>query len=207
VCLGAQASAANEQARRQYQYQLQRREQEWMQTLSSTGVERIQYEQGINAADLGLANVYADIQDKHGDLVDEAVKADQQGWKEFLQNSTSATLKASGRTGKSIDRISSLDLAEYLRAGAERADALTDASNQLNKAGQQAAAATKQQKMSMFASQAFVKMPDIAPPQPVMQNVGAAAMMDALSIAGTVASIAAIPGSGGSSALLNIFKP
>ena len=80
MCLGAQARAANENARRNYQYQLQRREQEWMQTLSMTGVERIQYEQGLNAADLGLANVYADIQEKHGDLVDQAMAQDQEDW-------------------------------------------------------------------------------------------------------------------------------
>ena len=37
--------------------------------------------------------------------------------------------------------------------------------------------------MQMFAKQAFVKSPDFAPPAPVMQNVGAAAFTEALSIA------------------------
>ena len=43
MCLGAQAAAANETARRQYKYQNQKREREWMQTLTLDGVERIQY--------------------------------------------------------------------------------------------------------------------------------------------------------------------
>ncbi len=203
MCLGAQARAANENARRNYQYQLQRREQEWMQTLSMTGVERIQYEQGLNAADLGLANVYADIQEKHGDLVDQAMAQDQDDWKQFLQNNTGAKLAASGVTGKSAQRIASLDLAEYLKAGSDRANQLSKSAKQLNREGAKAAAKTKHQKMSMFAQQAMVKMPDIAPPPPVMQNVGAAAFTEALSI-GT--SLLSIPGSGGGSAILGMFK-
>ena len=195
MCLGAQASAANEQARRQYQYQLQRREQEWMQTLSTTGVERIQYEQGINASNLQLADIYGQIQDKHGDLVDEAVKADQQGWKEFLQNSTSATLKASGRTGKSIDRISSLDLAEYLTNSSRRARELTNASKELRSKGRQAAGQAAAQQKQAWANQAFIKQPDMAPPQPVMQNVAMASFMDALSIGSSIASMATGVGS------------
>ena len=203
MCLGAQARAANENARRNYQYQLQRREQEWMQQLSMTGVERIQYEQGLNAADLGLANIYADIQEKHGDLVDQAMREDQKDWKEFLQNNTGAKLAASGVTGKSAQRISSLDLAAYLKAGSDRANQLNKSARQLNREGAKAAAKTKHQKMSMFAQQAMVKMPDIAPPPPVMQNVGAAAFTEALSI-GT--SLLSIPGAGGGPLLLSDRK-
>ncbi len=186
MCLGAQARAANENARRQYQYQLERREQDWMQTLSLTGVERIQYEQGINALDLGVANIYGDIQDKHGDLIDQAMSEDQESWKKFLTESTSSKLQASGRTGKSIDRISSLDLADYFKGSSDRAKELTASAKELTKEGQKAAAQAQAQKMNMFAQQAFVKMPDMAPPQPVMQNVGAAAFMDALSIGASI---------------------
>ena len=53
MCLGAQAKAANETARRQYKYQNQKREREWMQELNMAGVERIQYDQGINNTNLG----------------------------------------------------------------------------------------------------------------------------------------------------------
>lgn len=187
VCLGAQARAANETARRNYKYQLQKREGEWMQQLSLTGVERIQYEQGINASNLGLANVYADIQDKHGELVDEAIRADQDSWKEFLKNSTGANLAASGVTGKSAQRIQSLDLAEYLTESANRARKLTNDAKALRKQGQTAAGQAAAQQKQMWAEQAFVKMPDFAPPPPVMQNVAAASFMDALKIGSSVA--------------------
>ena len=154
-----------------------------MQQLSLTGVERIQYEQGINASNLQLADIYGQIQDKQGALVDQAVQADQDDWKAFLEKSPSSSLQASGRTGKSIDRISSLDLAEYLTNSSRRARELTNASKELRSKGQQAAGQAAAQQKQMWAQQAFVKMPDFAPPPPVMQNVGSAAFMDAISIA------------------------
>jgi hypothetical protein len=62
------------------------------------------------------------------------------------------------------------------------------------------------EQMQSFAKNAIIRNPDLAPPQPVMQNVGAAAFMDALSIAQSIASIASIPASGGGSALLKALK-
>ena len=190
MCLGAQAKAANEQARRQYKYQLERREREWMQTLSVGGVERIQYDQGINASNLQLANVYADIQDKQGELIGDAMQADESKWKEFLQNNTGAKMAASGQTGASARRIATLDLAQYLTDSSRRARDVTEASKELQNQGAKAAGAAAAQQKQMFAKQAFIKQPEIAPPQPVMQNVGAAAFMDLLSIGSSVAGIA-----------------
>lgn len=194
MCLGAQARAANENARRQYQYQLEKREHDWMRTLSVAGVERLQYEQGINASNLGVANVYADIQEKHGDLVGETMQENEQVWKEFLQDNTGATMAASGQTGASARRIASLDLAKYLTKTSRNARELTDATHELRKEGSKAAGQAAAQQEQMFAKQAWVKTPGMAPPQPVMQNVGAAAFMDALSIGGKIATIG---GSGG----------
>jgi uncharacterized protein (DUF342 family) len=165
-----------------------------MRTLSVAGVERLQYEQGINASNLGVANVYADIQEKHGDLVGETMQENEQVWKEFLQENTGATMAASGATGKSAQRIASLDLAKYLTKTSRNARELTDATHELRKEGSKAAGQAAAQQEQMFAKQAWVKTPGMAPPQPVMQNVGAAAFMDALSIGGKIATIG---GSGG----------
>ena len=194
MCLGAQAKAANETARRQYKYQNQKREREWMQTLTLDGVERIQYEQGLNNTNLGLANVYSDIQAEVGELQGKLSQDEETAWKSFLQENTGATMAASGATGKSAQRIATLDLAQYLTDSSRRARDLTDATKELQQQGAKAASAVKQQQEQMFAKRAMVKVPGLAPPQPVMQNVGAAAFMDALSI-GTKA-IGAL-GSGG----------
>ena len=194
MCLGAGAAAANEQARRNYEYQLERRERSWMQTLSLTNVEQLQYEQMIDASNLGLANVFSEIQEKHGQLIDEAMLQSQEDWKTFLKESKHSDLIASGRLGKSTDRIGAIELGQYLKRGNDMATALTDAGRELSKKGSQAAGRTRAEQLQAFSQVAFEKHPDIAPPKPVMQDVGAAAFMDALSIASSFTGIAGIGG-------------
>jgi hypothetical protein len=190
VCLGAEARAANETARRNYEYQLDKREADWMQTLSITNTERVMHDQTIDSTNLGLANVYSDLQEKFGDQIGQALQEDEVNWKQFLEQSTSADLAASGRTGRSIDRISTLDLAEYLKKGSRKAYELTESREELSKAGAKAAGMARAEQMQSFAKNAIIRNPDLAPPQPVYQNVGAAAFMDALSIAQSIATIA-----------------
>ncbi len=189
MCLGAQARAANERARRDYEYNLQKREADWMQTLSITNTERVMHEQTIDSTNLGLSQVYGDIQEKFGDQIGQALQEDEVNWKQFLEQSKGAELAASGRTGRSIDRISTLDLAEYLKKGSRKAYELTESRQELSKAAAKARGMARAEQMQSFAKNAIIKNPDLAPPQPVMQNVGAAAFMDALSIAGSVAGI------------------
>lgn len=188
MCLGAQARAANKAARRNYEYQLRNREANWMQTLSITNTERVMYKQGIDASNLGLANIYSDIEEKFGDQVGQALQEDEANWKKFLQDNQGMKMAASGQTGRSADRISTLDLADYLKKGSRKAYELTESREELTKTGQKAAGMARAEQMNLFAKNAIIKNPDIAPPKPVYQNVGAAAFMEALQIAGTVAS-------------------
>jgi len=190
VCLGAQARAANERARRDYEYKLEKRERNWMQTLSMTKVEHLQYEQGIDASNLGLANTYSEIQEKRGQLVDQMFTQSQEDWKEFLAKNTGDQLKASNVTGRSAQRQSAIDIGQYYKKGSDMANSLVNANEQLSRAGAKAAGQTRSQQMQMFSRVAFVKNPDMVPPAPVYQNVTQAAFMDALSIASSIATIA-----------------
>ena len=189
MCLGAGARAANETARRNYQYQLQKREQDWMQTLSITNTERIMHEQGIDASNVALGNVYADIQSKFGKQIGEALQEDEANWAKFLAEDEGAKLAASGTTGRSAGRVSTLALAEYLKKGSRKAHELTEGKRELDKMGQQAAGQARAEQMQSFAKNNIIRNPDLAPPQPVMQNVGMAALMDGLSIGASVATI------------------
>ena len=190
MCLGASARAANETARKNYEYQLKNREANWMQTLSITNTERLMHDQTIDASNIGLSQIYSGIQEKFGDQIGQALQEDETNWKEFLKNNQGDKLAAAGRTGRSIDRISTLELADYLRKGSRKAYELTESRIELSKAAAKAAGQTRAEQMNSFAKNAIVKSPDLAPPAPVMQNVGAAAFMDALSIASSVAGIA-----------------
>ena len=161
-----------------------------MQTLSITNTERVMHEQTIDNTNLGLSQVYGDLQEKFGDQIGQALQEDEVNWKQFLEQSKGAELAASGRTGRSIDRVNTLDLAEYLKKGSRKAYELTESREELNKAGAKARGMARAEQMQSFAKNAIVRNPDLAPPAPVMQNVGAASFMDALSIASSVASIA-----------------
>ena len=174
---------------RQYQYQLAQRERNWMQTLGVTAIERVQYEQGLDASNVGLQNFYGDLQEKYGDLIGEFRQQDEALYKEYAQKGEGAKLAAEGRTGRSAQRIAKLDYAQYMAAGSRAAYQLTKVQRKFSRAASEKAAATRAQQMNMFAQNAIVKSPDLAPPRPVLQNVGQAAFMDALSIAGSVASI------------------
>ena len=197
MCLGAQARAANKAAMRNYNYQLKVRERNWMNTLAQTNVERIQYEQTLDATHVGLGNMYAEIQEKYGDLISEARQEQEEKFKEFASTSKSADLAASGRTGRSVQRMETVDLGQYLAQGSRTAYKLTMARRDLTKAGAKASAAARQQQMAAFARVNIIKQPDIAPPKPVMQNVGAASFMDALSIGSKVVGMASGLGVGG----------
>ena len=200
MCLGNQAREANKAAMRQYEYQLKVRERNWMNTISQTNVERVQYDQTLDATHVGLGNAYAEIQEKYGDLIAEATQAQEERFAQFASESTSDQLAASGRTGASVRRIRALDVGKLLSQGSRDAYKLTKARREFNKAGAKAAAQARQAQMQAFAQNNIIKSPDIAPPRPVMQNVGMAAFRDALSIAGSIATIgtiaAAQPGAG-----------
>ena len=196
MCLGASAKAANARMKRNYEFKLQAREREWMRTLSLTSTERMQYERGIDESNLGLANFYSDIQEKHGEAIDEMFRDNQETWKKFLSENVGDKMKLAGQTGRSADRIRAVELGQYFKQSNDKVLALMEGTKKLNKEGNQARAKVKAQQMQMFANNVFVKSPDMAPPPPVFQNVGAAAFQDALSIGGTLlsagASIAAI---------------
>ena len=175
---------------RQYNYQLKVRERNWMNTIAQTHVERIQYDQTLDAAHVGLGNAYAEIQEQYRDQIGAAEQENEALFKQFLQESQSEQAAAAGRTGASIKRMRTVELGQFLATGSRRAYQLTQSRRELTKAGAKAAAQARQQQMAAFAQNNIVKSPDIAPPRPVMQNVGAASFMDALSIAGSIAGIA-----------------
>tara|TARA_E500000305_G_C3978961_1_gene215842 strand:- start:285 stop:1085 length:801 start_codon:yes stop_codon:yes gene_type:complete len=195
VCLGAGARAANERMKRNYEFKLQAREREWMRTLSLTNVERMEFERGIDASNLGLANVYSDIQEKHGEAIDAMFVQSQEDWKTFLAENTGDKMMAAGQLGKSRDRISAIELGQYLKKGNDQVTALMKGSRKMSREGYAAAAKAKSDQARLFAQNVFIKNPDMAPPPPVYQDVGAAAFQDALGILGSAASTYAAFGS------------
>ena len=195
MCLGQDARDANKAAKQNYEHKLKVRERKWMNELALTNVERIQYDQTMDATHVGLGNAYAEIQEKYGDMIAKATQAQEDRFRQFAQEATSEKLAASGATGASIRRLRTTEMGQFLAQGSRDAYNLLQGRRELNKAGAKAAAAARQTQLEAFARNNVIKSPDLAPPPPVMQNVGAAAFRDALSIVGTVAGVASGVGS------------
>ena len=195
MCLGQEARDANKAAKQNYEHKLKVRERKWMNELALTNVERIQYDQTMDATHVGLGNAYAEIQEKYGDMIAKATQAQEDRFRQFAQEATSEKLAASGATGASIRRLRTTEMGQFLAQGSRDAYNLLQGRRELNKAGAKAAAAARQTQLEAFARNNVIKSPDLAPPPPVMQNVGAAAFKDALSIVSTVASVATGVGS------------
>ena len=195
MCLGQDARDANKAAKQNYEHKLTVRERKWMNELALTNVERIQYDQTMDATHVGLGNAYAEIQEKYGDMIAKATQAQEDRFRQFAQEATSEKLAASGATGASIRRLRTTEMGQFLAQGSRDAYNLLQGRRELSKAGAKAAAATRQTQLEAFARNNVIKTPDLAPPPPVMQNVGAAAFRDALSIVITVAGVATGVGS------------
>jgi len=189
VCLGAQARAQNEAARRQYAYQNERRERQWMQDLSVYQTKQVQYDINTNNAEMAAQAAYGESERKRQEARAKAEIQYQDMYAKLLNESESAKLMASGRTGRSIDRIRVAEEADYGRELAKISRAIRQNDYKLSREDAKAGAQAKGYIDQQFAQVAFQPVADVAPPAPVMQSVGAAALMDGLKIASTAASI------------------
>ena len=187
MCLGAQARAANENARRRYQYDIDRRERAWMQELSVNQQKQVQYELNTEAAEMAAQAQYGKAERERQQKRAAAALKTQQKYITMLQDSEAMSALAKGRTGRSVGRAKVMDEAAYGRDLAGIAFALRQNDYKLGEDNAKARAAAAAYKKDAFAKVAFQPIEDVAPPQPVMQNVGLAAFTEALSIGMQVA--------------------
>ena len=189
MCLGAQARAANANAKRRYKYENERRERKWMQTISIYNAQKNQYQ--IDVDNANLATVYASTNEQleQNKARDAAQIKYQEMYMDMVENSDYGKIMASGATGQSVRRMETMELAKYGRDTSEIARQVLLNDTELAKTKAMEVSKLKQFKDQAFAKVAFEPIPDVAPPQPVMQNVGAAMFMDALSIGSKVAGI------------------
>ena len=196
MCLGAQARAQNEAARRQYAYQNERRERQWMQDLSVYQTKQVQYDINTNNAEMAAQAAYGESERKRQEARAQAELKYQEMYAELLNESESAKLMASGRTGRSVARIKTTDLAKYGRKVYEIGLQIRTNDVALAQENAKAAASAKGYKDQQFAQVAFQPVADVAPPAPVMQSVGAAALMDGLKIGTAIATAGGSSGFG-----------
>ena len=196
MCLGAAAKTANENARRRYKYENERRERNWMQTMSIYNAQKVKYDEDVQNAGLAQAQVKTDQQEAMDLARGEAQIKYAELFRKLLNDSTYGKLVASGQTGQSTRRRATMDYAKYGRDVSDIARRLTLNDRELARKSSAQISKYKQFKDEAFAKVAFQPIPDVAPPQPVMRNVGAEAFMEGLSIASKVATMGGAGGFG-----------
>ena len=116
MCLGAEARAQNEASRRQYKYENERRERQWMQTMSVYKAQKNQYEIDVDNASLAQAYASTEEQFERNKARDAAQIKYQELYRDMVENSDYGKIMASGQTGQSIRRMKTVELAKYGRA-------------------------------------------------------------------------------------------
>ena len=189
MCLGAGARAANKAAKRRYEYDMKVRKRKHMNKLDVYKTQINTYKENLDEIQVGLGRTYAAAQTRLNRVKDLAWKRNQDFAIKSLENSAYGKAMAAGRTGKSIKRMGVMEAAEVGRFYARSNAAITDANEDfmigVKRARQQASLAQRKE----FANVWLQPQADVAPPRPVLQNVGQAMFMDALGIAQTGMSI------------------
>ena len=189
MCLGSGARNANEAAIRNWKYQMNVREQKHLNKLAKYG--QLKNQNAINQTNIYQG--YRRLQSRSQVLIDRARRAMLRGQETALikmaQNSKYGNLLAAGRTGRSIERIGTTEAGALGRFYAQQRSKMTELKEDVLEGVREGRRKMKTAQQQSFASVAFNPQADIAPPRPVMQNVGWAMFTDALSIGSSVATL------------------
>tara|TARA_R100001594_G_scaffold1103_2_gene4652 strand:+ start:1504 stop:1998 length:495 start_codon:yes stop_codon:yes gene_type:complete len=157
-----------------------------MQKLSIYNQSKVQFERAYSNIHQGLNASYSRAQTKLNQVREKTWTENQGALMKLMQNSKFGDLLASGRSGRSIARMGVLEAGALGRFYAQKQKNLTNAQYAFaegTKLSRQRAANAQEKE---FAKVAFNPTEDVAPPVPVMQNVGMAFLGDMLGLASTV---------------------
>lgn len=191
MCAGAAAQRAeNKRIGNQWKHQMQAREREHMQKIAEYQMSVVQHKRVLQNANAGLNASYSRAQQQLRREEDAIWQENEAKLIQHMQKSTYGDLAASGRTGRSVARIGTMEVAALGRFYADQNSKLTDAFTDF-RAGQSSAKAKAGSMMEQsFANVAFAPIADVKPPDPVFGSVGAAFAGDAMNFIGTAASVA-----------------
>ena len=175
----ASASSANKEKQRIYQHKLKVRERKWMQTRTTYGTKKVQFEQEVDAASIAAQRAYTKVQQELNNAQALAILQNQDDFKTMLANEGMLEARAAERgvRGRSIARQLVMNKGSFGMSQSMRTRALTQAGYQAKEARGNINSQLKGQLNTSFGKVALQPIQDIAPPPPVMQNVGMTFML------------------------------
>jgi len=179
------AKARNTARQRQWKAQMESRKREWYQSLSIWGAKRNKYFKDLNENDLAAQRGYDQAQQGLNAQYAASIQANEGALIKFMQKH--GRLTASGRTGRSINRINTLDIGALERFAGRQSYAVSQSLESFNQNVQDISRQQKSARSKLFSEVAFEPVPDVAPPQPVMESTSPMMGLISSAIGGAVA--------------------
>lgn len=173
------ASASNRAARRNYEHQLKVRERKWMQTRTTYATKKVQHEEEVDQANIAAQRAYSRTQQQLNNARSLAILQNQEDFKKMLANEGQVEASAAERgiRGKSVARMLIMNKANFGMSQAMRTRGLTQARWQAKAVSSDVHRQLKGALNRSFSKVAVQPQADMAPPAPVMQNVGLTLML------------------------------
>jgi hypothetical protein len=175
------ASQANAERRRQHQYQLKVRERKWMQDRSLYQTKITQFDQEVDLANVAAQRAYTRTQISLNNAQALAILENQEDFKKMMQGegALQASFAERGVGGKGMGRMLVMNKANYGMSQAMRSRGLSMAQHKAKQYNEDVNRQLKSSLNRSFSDVAIQPVPDVAPPAPVMQNVGMTLMLGA----------------------------
>ena len=175
----AQASQANAERRRNYEHQLKIRERKWMQRMVTYSSKKVQFEQEVDQANIAAQRAYTRTQLQLQNAKSLAFLENQEDFKKMLKNEGDIEVSAAERgiRGKSVAKMLAMNTANFGMSQAMRSRGLAMARYQAKEVMGDVNRQLKSSLNRSFAGVATQPVADLAPPPPVMQNVGLTLML------------------------------
>ena len=162
----AQASAQNAAAISNYKYQLKVRERNWDQTRFIYGRKIAEFKNQLNENNLAAGKAYAGAQNRLNELYKQAAFKQQGMLSKLVQSQ--GKVAASGRSGRSADRVSAAMDRTYGMNLATQAESLTSAQRAYTNTTNLIRDQLRSRNNQAYQNVAIQPQPDVAPPRPVM---------------------------------------
>ena len=173
------AAASNAAARRNYEHQLKVRERKWMQTRTTYATKKVQFEQEVDQSNIAAQRAYSRTQQQLNNARSLAILENQEDFKKMLANEgmIEASAAERGVRGKSVARQLVMNNQNFGISQALRSRGLVQAGYKAKQVNEDVNIQLKSLLNRSFGQVAIQPVQDIAPPPPVMQNVGLTLML------------------------------
>jgi len=173
------ASAQNKAARRNYEHQLKVRERKWMQTRTTYATKKVQFEQEVDQASIAAQRAYSRTQHQLNNARSLAILENQEDFKKMLANEGAIEVSAAERgvRGRAVARQLVMNKGNFGISQALRSRGLAQAGYMAKQSNEDVNRQLKGQLNRSFGKVAIQPVADLAPPKPVMQNVGMTFML------------------------------